>query len=193
MLAEAAAVLPQPATAPMQPGQADGALKTVIVPTARKYNNKDAKALENHLKQQGIRASVAVGVQNMRTGELITARPEKDPANALDSRDVCLEYVRCELSGLQITMCELDSRTADLDSRAAAAFNKTQTKIRETDRTIGAIAQDMKNLILYVQKLESEKSKMHELIENLSARVMQLEEHAKKDIPAAETARPPTP
>ena len=168
--------------APMQPDKADtaGATKKLIIPTGRKYDSKDARALQNHLIQQGIRAKVAVGTQNVLTGELIT-----DPtATALDSSDGCvLDAVRVELSDLQLCVCEMDSHTAN-------AFRRTEQNFKLMKSVIDPMAEDMKNLILYVKKLENErlaeKKEMAELIKNLSTRVLHLEETTKKDIPDGE-------
>ena len=183
----------KPAGAPMQPkqaggrsadaAQAGGATKRLILPTGRKYDGKDAKALENRLMQQGIRAKVAVGTQNVLTGELITDHMATDSANALDSSDgYVLKALRIEVSDLQLCMCEVDSETS-------TAFAKTEQNFKVTKCAIDTMAEDMKNLILYVKKLENEmlaeKKEMAELIKNLSTRVMHLEETTKKDIPDA--------
>ena len=213
MLAEAAAVLPQPVTTPMQPKQADGAAATtpkpvaalmqpgkagtagatkrLIIPTGRKYDGKDAKALQDYLTRQGIHANVEVGTENVITGELITDRKAIHSANALDSSDAyVLKALRIEVSDLQLCICEMDSETS-------TAFNKTEQNFKVTKCAIDIMAEDMKNLILYVKKLENErlaeKKEMAELIKNLSTRVMLLEENTKKDIPDAETAGPPAP
>ena len=195
MLGETGAVSTlKPAGAPMQPkqagglsadaAQAGGATKRLIIPTGRKYDGKDARALQNYLTEQGIRANVEVGTQNVLTGELFPDRKATHSANALDSSDGCLlNALRIEVSDLQLCMCEMDSETS-------TAFDKTEQNFKVMKCVVDTMAEDMKNLILYVKKLENErlaeKKEMAELIKNLSTRVMHLEETTKKDIPDAE-------